>query len=314
MGLFSKKEKVLSSPQRRRNDQGKVRIETPLNDLDQRYNFRRNRTLTGSISSHVASASESNAQFKSPRVQSHELIKKRRRVGSLFTLVVFGALAVYGLTQQFTAEAVVKSGVPGDVGSTYKEAIQAYFGTRPIERFRFLTNHDALNEYVKQKLPEVASVRVAGSAGLGKSLYSLVMREPLVGWTIEGKRQYVDASGTPFEKNFYPAPSVQVVDNSGARSEGGQVIASNRFLAFVGRTVGLAKAQGYVVTQVTVPVATTRQVELRLEGVGYPVKMSIDRSVGEQIEDMVRLIRWFQSRKETPQYIDIRVSGKAFYR
>ena len=314
MGLFSKKDKTVPAPQRRRSDQGKVRVETPPADLDQRYNFRRNRTITGSISSHVASASETNAQFKSPRVQSHELIKKRRRIGSLFALALFGALGFYGLTQQFTAEAVVKSSVAVEIGPRYKEVIQDYLGTRPVERFRFLTNQDALSEYVQRKLPEVASVKISGSAGLGKSLYSLTMREPLAGWTIEGKRQYVDASGTSFEKNFYPVPSVQVIDNSGAHSEGNQVIASNRFLAFVGRTVGLAKTQGYVVTQVTIPLATTRQVELRLEGVGYPVKMSIDRSVGEQIEDMTRLIRWFQGRKEAPQYIDIRVGGKAFYR
>ena len=313
MGFFSKRNEAVP-PGRRRSDQGSSRVEGISVDIDQRYNFRRNRTLTGSVSSQIASASESSAQLKSPRVQSHELIKKRRRLGSLFALVFLGALAFYGLTQQFTAEALVRSGVSADLGLSYKEAIQDYFGTRPIERFRFLTNQDALSAYVRERLPEVASVQILGSAGLGKSAYSLTMREPLASWTIEGRRQYVDASGTPFEKNYYPAPAVQVVDNSGARSEDGQVIASNRFLAFVGRTVGLAKAQGYVVTEVLIPPATTRQVELRLEGVGYPIKMSIDRSVGEQIEDMARLIRWLQGRNETPQYIDIRVSGKAFYR
>lgn len=314
MGLFSRKHTAVSQPQRRQVGAGDSRPD-PLADLDQRYNFRRNRTLTGSVSSHVASVSESNAQLKSPRVQSHELIKKRRRIGTLFALAILGALAFYGLTQQFTAEAVVEaSAVNDELSPSYKEAIQDYFGTRPIERFRFLTNQEGLTDHVRQKLPEVASIKIIGSAGLGKSLYYLTMREPLAGWTIQGKHQYVDASGTAFEKNYYPVPAVQIVDNSGVRPESGQAVASNRFLGFVGRTVGLARSQGYTVTQVAIPQTTTRQVEIRLEGIVYPIKMSIDRSVGEQVEDMTRLIRWFQGRKETPQYIDIRVSGKAFYK
>jgi hypothetical protein len=184
---------------------------------------------------------------------------------------------------------------------------------RPIERLRFLTNQAALNDYIKAKLPEVASVRVSDNAGFGKSTFYMVMRQPLAGWSIQGRQQYVDASGTAFTRNYYPTPAVQIVDNSGIRPESGQ-IASNRFLSFVGRTVGLAKAQGYTVTQVAIPIATTRQVELRVEGIPYPIKLSVDRGVGEQIEDMARAIHWFQQQNQTPQYIDVRVSGKAFYR
>lgn len=310
---FFKKQKA-EVPGRRRESVN-VRNEQQLQDIDQRYNFRRNRTLTGSSSSQIASVSETNAQLKSPRVQAHELMRKRRHLGLLLALVLAGAIGLYSLIYQFSAGIVVKTpGVTTAIDNSYEDAIQEYFGSRPIERLRFLTNETALNDFVKGRLPEVASVRMGDNAGLGKSSVSIVMRQPLVAWTIQGKQQYVDASGTAFAKNYYPVPGVQVIDNSGIRPESGQAVASNRFLGFVGRTVGLAKAQSYKVTQVIIPAATTRQVELRLDGIPYAVKLSIDRAVGEQIEDMARTINWLKQKSVTPQYVDVRVSGKAYYR
>lgn len=284
-------------------------------DLDQRYNFRRNRTLTGSSSSHVTSVNEAGAQLKSPRVHAHELMKKRRRFSTLLGIILLGAAGMYVLILQFTAGVVVRAeGVVAVLDKSYAETVQGYLNARPIERLRFLMNQSEFNEYMKTKLPEIAAVNIGGNAGFGKSDFRITMREPLVGWSIQGRQQYVDATGTAFARNYYPAPSVQIVDNSGILPESGQAIASNRFLGFVGRAVGLSKAQGYTVTQVAIPAATTRQVELRLEGIGYPIKLSIDRAVGEQVEDMARSIHWFQQRNQSPQYIDVRVEGKAFYR
>lgn len=313
--LFSKKSSSL--PTRRQiNPKDDRRVEQASSaELDQRYNFRRNRTLTGSNSSQVTSASETNAQMKSPRVQAHELRKKRRHFALLLGVTLVGAVGIYLLILQFSANVVVRAeGTVATLDSSYENAIQDYLAMRPIERFRFLMNPDTFNEYIKTKLPEVASVEIGDNAGFGKSVFHIVMREPLAGWSIQGRQQYVDATGTAFARNYYPMPAVQIVDNSGVRLESGQAIASNRFLGFVGRTVGLAKAQGYTVTQVAIPAATTRQIELRVEGIGYPIKLSIDRSAGEQIEDMTRSIRWLQQQNRTLQYLDVRVSGKAFYR
>jgi hypothetical protein len=311
MDFFKKQKK--EGPGRRR-DAANIRSEQQLQDIDQRYNFRRNRTLTGSSSSQVVSVSEGNAQIKSPRVHAHELIKKRRHMGLLLAVALISAAGLYGLIYQFSAGVIIKTpGITAALDKSYEDTIQEYFGSRPVERLRFLTNETALSDFVKERLPEVASVRMGDNAGLGKSSVSIMMRQPLVGWAIQGKQQFVDASGTAFVKNYYPAPSVQIVDNSGIRPESGQAVASNRFLGFVGRTVGLAKAQGYKVTQVIIPAATTRQVELHIDGVPYLIKLSVDRAVGEQIEDMARTIVWLKQVNAVPQYIDVRVSGKAYY-
>jgi len=85
-------------------------------------------------------------------------------------------------------------------------------------------------------------------------------------------------------------------------------------LAFVGQAVALTSRADLNVTQVSIPTGTSRQVELSLEGRSYPVIMSIDRSVGEQVEDMSRVVMYFDAQQVSPRYVDLRVKGKVFYR
>lgn len=284
--------------------------------LEQRYTFKRNRTLTGSVSSRVVSTNEARAELKSPRVETHELTRKRRHIGAVLFLVLIGAAILYGMIAQFTARVIVRSDDPAIKldSATYETAIQDYFTTQPLERLRFLVNTHRLSDYLQTKTPEVARVEVDGSAGFGASRFVLTMRQPIAGWSMRGQQEYVDASGTAFSRNYFTAPAVQIVDNSGIEVEAGQAVTSNRFLAFVGRAVGLAGGQGYKVNQVIIPTNTTRQVELRLESIPYPIKLSVDRGVGEQIEDMARALGWLKAHNQTPQYLDVRVSGKSYYR
>lgn len=310
MALFSKK----SDEPRRRRDQP-VSERANEADLQQRYAFRRNRTLTGSASSLVASATEAGADLRSPRVKAHELARQRRHLGLVLLLVVVVAGLLFWLIAQFTAGVVVKAKDHSiALDRSYEKAIQGYFARQPIERLRFLLNASALNDYVRAQMPEVATISSEGSAGFGRSSFIVTLRQPIVGWSINGHRQFVDATGTAFERNYFRAPPVQIVDNSGVQVNAGQAIASNRFLGFVGRLVGLVKAQGFITEQVVIPTGTTRQLELKIQGLGYPIKCSTDRGAGEQVEDMARTIAWLGSHGITPEYLDVRIAGKAFYR
>lgn len=314
MALFSKKQPDI--PRRRQDGSSSVPERATESSLDQRYAFRRNRTLTGSASSHViGAANESNAQLKSPRVQMHDLAQQRQRIGGILALVVLGALVLSGLVFQFTAHVVVRTtDMSRELAPTYEQAINTYLERQPIERLRFLLREDALNEYLQTVTPEVASVHVDGFGGLGRSIFVLEMRQPIAGWSIRGIQQYVDATGTSFAYNHFATPAVQIVDNSGIQVEAGQAVASNQFLSFVGRVVGLSNARQYTVEKVIIPQGSTRQIELHIKGVSFPVKLLIDRSAGEQVEDMARSVVWLKSHNVTPEYLDVRVSGRAFYK
>lgn len=318
-GIFKKK----STSQPSRREEARVRQARAQRDeqpADDRYAFRRNYTITGSSSSSVKSLSEANATLRSPRVQAHHLTRQRRHIGAALLVVLGACLVLFVVVSQFSASIVTR--INGDVSvqprSDYAQTIQAYFGISPLERLRFLTNKTQLENYLQAKHPEVATVSVGGGAGFGKTQFFITTRKPVASWQIGGQRAYVDNMGRAFSLNYYPeTPGVSIIDNSGITLDGarGREIASDAFLSFVGRVVGLTKKlTDQTVSSVTIPRSTTRQVEIRLKSVSYPIKLSSDRAVGEQVEDMARAIAWFRQRGISPQYIDVRVERKAFYR
>ncbi|MDB5177904.1 MAG: hypothetical protein JWO61_287 [Candidatus Saccharibacteria bacterium] len=312
---FPKKKKTTDVPRRRTDAASKQRATD--DELSERYAFRRNRTLTGSSSSRVVSSSEGNAQLKSPRVHAHHLALQRRQIGMMLGVILLVVLGLYILISQFTAQATVSiknTAQTSAIQSTYEPIIQEYYGQHPIERLRFLLNPRTFLTFLQTKAPEVESVQVESASHFATSQFTITPRHPITGWTINGTQQYVDANGTAFVRNYYAAPQVQIVDNSGVPVTAGQAVASNRFLGFVGRLVGFAEQRGYTVEQVLIPVGTTRQIDVKIKDIPYSIKCSIDRPAGEQAEDLDKSIRYLRQRGITPSFIDVRVSGKAFYR
>jgi len=310
MSLFNKKQ---SDIPRRRLAERAIENSTSPNV------FKRNRTLTGSTSNHLGGI-DAKSDLESPRTHVHNLSIQRRKVASILSIVLVTIAFFWMLVSNFTASVVVNVSdasisKPIDL-SMYEKVIQDYFGANPVSRLSFFLDQSALTAYVSGKLPEVSSVSKRNMVGIGRTNFSITMRTPVAGWQINSKQYYVDSKGIPFEKDYFGAPVVQIVDNSGiaALQTGTVAIASNRFLSFVGRVVYLSKQNGYTVTQAALPANTTRELEIRLKEGNYLVKLSIDRQVGEQVEDMVAAVRYFTNHNQTPEYIDVRVSGKAFYR
>lgn len=278
--------------------------------------FRRNRTLVGSLSTTVSSVNELGGDLRSPRAQAHHLSAHRRRLGTIFASVVVAIIILVWLLYEFTAFINVSPSV-GSLTidqSRYKNAINNYFAGRPGERIRTFLNKDELRRYLAQTTPEVKSIDVDGAAGIATSQFTIEFRRPVAGWLINSKQYYVDKDGISFQTNYYDRPSVKIVDQSGVPQTAGTSVASSRFLRFVGKAVELARTQNLTVEQATIPAGTTRQIELKIAGRAYPIKLSLDRPVGEQIEDMQRSIVYFDGKGLKPQYIDVRVSGKAYYK
>lgn len=281
--------------------------------------FKRNRTLIGSSSNFLKAAESNKADFESPRAQVRHLTNQRRRIFSILLIILMSCAAILLVLSNFTASASISL---ADVtvskkidNALYEKAILDYMNVNPMSRFHFALNQSALTDYVSSKLPEVMSIEQKGIANLGATDFVITMRKPIAGWQINDKQYYVDSKGIPFERNYFAAPDVQIVDNSGiSLQKTGTAIASKRFLSFVGRVVSLSKASGYTVTQAILPADTTRQLQVKLKEVNYLVKLSIDRPAGEQVEDMARAVKYFTDRNRSLSCIDVRVSGKAFYK
>lgn len=302
MKLFRAKKH--DQPGRRLSDQDVRPVQT-----DMSTQFRRNRTLSGVRRPGDASSST--------RSQVHHLTIKRQRVGSIFLLVLIGIALLGLLITQLTARVIV-------VGSTkaitsaidapkYEKVINDYLGIHPADRLRFILNDKALSDYASSITPEVSTINQSGSENVVDTHFTITFRSPVAGWQINGHQYYVDDQGIVFEKNYYAAPQVQIVDESGISPEQGSTVASTRFLSFVGRVVALSKDSGYEVTQAILPSGTTRELEVRIKDVQPLVKLSIDRGAGEQVQDMVTALKYLASKGQNPGYVDVRISGRAAY-
>ncbi len=304
-----KKQKA-ESPRRRQLNENQAEQRASSSVL-----FKRNRTLTGSSSANVGSATELSGDLRSPRAHAHHLSAHRQRLGTILTFVLITIAFLTWLLYEFTASIQV---TPTDSSAViqqdrYKKIIDDYYSLHPVERLRLLTHTDQLNDYVKRQAPEVASVHMGGAAGFATSQFDLELRKPIASWLIGTTQYYVDKEGIAFQSNYFEQPDVRIIDQSGVPQTEGTAVASSRFLSFVGRAVSIGAQYGLVIEQAILPSGTTRQIELKVVGHTYPAKLSLDRPVGEQVEDLQRTIAYLDSKKVTPQYVDVRVSGKAFY-
>lgn len=301
--IFSRQNKRADQPQRR------LQTDTTEESTVVRSGFRRNQTLSG-IRRYQDGTSE--------RTRLHHLARRRRHMGGVFGLVLATIVFLALLLTQFIARVEI-SGTTQVLSramntKVYEALIDEYLAVHPVERLRFLLNTQALTVFVSSERPEVSSIALGGLRQLTDGQFTVTFREPIAGWQINSRQYYVDKDGVVFETTYVTPPRVQIVDQSGISPDQGTAVVSARLLSFVGRAVALAGEGGYTVSSVTLPAGTTRQLELRITDVAPYIRFSIDRAVGEQVEDMIRSVEYLRSRGVSPEYIDVRVEGRAIYR
>lgn len=282
------------------------------------YVFRRSRTLTGTTSPKVAASAEKRGLLKTQRLKLHELRLQRNQVlrGAAVIVVLIG-IAVY-LGSTFIASPHIgyaQAGVHEPNTPVYQQTIQQYLNERPLERFGLILNTEQLEAYLKSKHSELRSTVVQRAWYGGDTSFSFYFREPLLVWQTAGKQFYVDDQGVAFSYNHFAEPAVIVTDQSGISPEtGGGAVASSRFIGFLGRMVGAVN--GYAkgnVESVILP-ASTREIDLKLQGRAYLIKTHIDRDPIEQAEDIANALSYFDKAGIKPEYVDVRVAHKAFYK
>ncbi len=281
------------------------------------YVFRRSRTLTGSTSARIAPAAPAAGQLKTERLKLHELRAQRNHIVRALTGVALVAAVLCFLISNVIGNPSVLYGQTGTgkpSTAQYQRTIQDYLGDHPIERFGFLLNTQDLGAYLVRQHNEVRMLEVDRAWYGGDVKFTFFFRKPLLVWKTGGQKFYVDDQGIAFDYNHFAEPAVEVTDQSGITPDSAGAVASTRFIAFLGKMVGAVN--GYskgVVTTVIIP-ASTREIDLKLQGRDYVIKTQSDRDPLEQAQDVAYAIGYFDTHKITPQYIDVRVSHKAFYK
>ena len=197
----------------------------------------------------------------------------------------------------------------GQQAATYKKVLTDYYASRPAERFKPFLNQDALHQYFLSHAPEVKTVRIE-TFGAGMATAKLTFRQPLAQWSSGEKTYFVDESGVTFERNYFAPPKLTVKDQSGAPLSGGQEVVNQRFLSFLGQAVSQFTKNNLSVSEID----TVRQVLFLIEGKGYAVKMTVDRAAVAQVEQAIKAMRFIDERRLRPEYLDVRVDQRVFYK
>ncbi len=109
-------------------------------------------------------------------------------------------------------------------------------------------------------------------------------------------------------KNYPTNPTVPILDeNAGSNI-------STRVRTFVARLEADAIEYGLKVDHVLLPFQRAREIRVYFVGRNEYYKMTTERGSTVQVEDAERMVRHLEGKGIAPEYVDIRIAGKAYYK
>ena len=254
----------------------------------------------------------------SERDNLKKLRARRKKILRLLQYSMFG-LAVAAFLARFLVFEVqvdfADSKTKPDVAK-YQTAIVDYLKRQPFERLVFNIDKSHLERSIQTSHPELLEITTITSGFLQPTNFKLKFRKPVAMMLVNQKRYFVDALGVPFVDNYHQMPAIEINDQSGIKQSKqlNQQLISGRFLRFIGQAIALSNDKGHQITSASIPTGTVHQIEFKVRGFDLYLKMTIDRDVAEQVEDATRSLDYLKKSGLKPQYLDVRVPNKVFYK
>lgn len=299
-----------------------VRHPRSMEESQNEYSFRRSRTLSGSLSSSVTASKTRQPDLKSDRVKLHELHSSHRflRAGLILLLglvLVSGFLLAHSMLFADIRLAYQRA-IPASEQESLQQMLTDYVNRNPSQAFTVSFNEQQAAQFLQQTHPEVAFIEADVSwFGIGADALRIGFRKPIVVWQIAGQRYYVSKDGVAFKRYWGPQPRLKVEDQSGYQPELAKEdsVASQRFIGYLGQLLGKlqdSKRVGIVERVVIPPVP--QQLHLYIGDRNYPIKTNTMRNPTAQAHDIAYALKYFDEQQITPEYVDVRVEGKAYYK
>lgn len=261
------------------------------------------------------------SQYKLASSERHDLRRLSQRRLGIFRLLLASGLMMFLVIMIIAStihhqQVVVTdfiTATPVDQ-ELYQTILRDYFRERPLERWRSAFNIDDLNAIFRVRSPEISRVQRVETRFLKSSLIYLSLRRPVAMWESAGKKYYVDRFGVPFFKNYFDDPKLSIIDKSGVVIERVKQVANDSFLSFVGQLVALAEERGLKISKIIIPPLTTRQLEVYIDGLAYPIKMTSAVPAAQQVDNLLQSKAYFKKHNLQPKYLDARVEGRVYFK
>ena len=102
-------------------------------------------------------------------------------------------------------------------------------------------------------------------------------------------------------------PTIEVIDEAGTG-------VTSRMREYIAQVEQDLADVGLVANRAVIPAGKMREVHLFLNGYNFYVKMNIDKETAVSAEDTKRIVTYLTEHSLQPEYVDVRVKGKAYYK
>lgn len=131
------------------------------------------------------------------------------------------------------------------------------------------------------------------------AIIGVVITMEVMSWMVNRKK--IEAA------KYVPQPTIEIIDES---KQG----ITNKIREYVGQLEIDFADIGLSLDRAVVPIGKNREVDVYLNGYDYYIKLSVDRGTAVSAEDAKRMISYLTEHDLHPQYVDVRVKGKGYFK
>ncbi len=257
-----------------------------------------------------------------PRMQYNRPIQRRRprpsatqqirqRIPWRYVWVIGGGVVgVWAIWSAFNVQDVSVTATQKD--AKVKENIQRLLDDSARQSNLLTLQPDALAMELMAIDPELKDVTVSRRWPDGLAV-SVTQKEPALGWSTGNQRYLLDRDGTIIGEFPDGSKLPIIIDGSNLPVKTGQQVVTARFITFSKAVAAGLPGVGLAVREVRVQDTTFDLYVV----VNKPYRLLFDtsRPAEDQLKDLKTVLASLTAQKKVPtDYIDLRISGKAYYK
>lgn len=203
----------------------------------------------------------------------------------------------------------------------YQEAARKLFGSSALNANKLTVNTATVADQLKKQFPELRAVSISLPViGRQPTVYVQPATPQLI-LRSSGSQYMLDVNGralalvTSATKLPTGKAAIPVVDDqSGLALAVGDVALPSNSVHFIAEVAGQLGAKDLVVSGWTLP-AGTSQLDVRIDNAPYYVKFNLRGKAREQAGSFIAVKQRLEGQRAIPkEYIDVRVSGRVYYK
>lgn len=203
--------------------------------------------------------------------------------------------------------------------NTYSQSAHKLFNQSLLNKNKITVNVNGITSQLKQQFPELSNVTITLPIFSHQPLIYIVPSQPSV--IINGKngKYILNDSGIAVlplskAKNVLELKLPTVDDRSNLTIIPGRAALTSGNVSFITIVYAQLLVQKQSVKELSLPLLAN-ELDLQLAGKNYIIKMDMQSSAKEQVGTLLATIKHLDAGGQTPStYIDVRVSGRAYYK